>query len=69
MIIENKTNDEIIAMLEDDGADIGRLCEIVQADSVTLAQIIRASARNGTLVWTKKHIVSTHHTCPFEYQF
>ena len=67
--IETMNNDEILENLENDGADITKLCELVQTDENGLAQIIRASAREGCLVWTKQHVVSTHSTCPFEYRF
>lgn len=67
--IDIASNDAIIEALEDDGADLETLCEMLQADESAVAQIIRASAREGCLVWTKQHIVSTHHTCPFEYRF
>ena len=67
--IETMSNAEILDALESDGANISKLCEITQADPSTLAQILRAADKEGALVWTTKHIVSTHKTCPFEYLF
>lgn len=67
--IEDKNNAAILEALEDDGADLDAMCAMLQTDENGLAQIIRASAANGTLLWTKDHIVSTHSTCPFEYRF
>jgi hypothetical protein len=66
---ETAKNGEILEALQNEGADMTALCETLQTDKSTVAQIIRASAREGCLVWTKQYIVSTHSTCPFVYRF
>lgn len=54
--VSQMSTDEILdALAADDYACLGEPEDVANA--------IKASARNGTLVWTAQHIVSVDHAC------
>ena len=46
---------EILDALLDDGYELRS-----SADAAEISKVLQSSARNGTLVWTKEHILSTN---------